>query len=241
MRTALPCLPLPPSQASLCTVPVSPLGSNSPMDLVPVSTSLSSNWAYQSRIPLTVGCILTGLALFLLSKPNIREDQLADFWLDVAGCVALGAGVLIRLWATRSIAGRKAREVVSEGPYSLCRNPLYWGTLLIAVGACLFLKSWTFAVISLGPILLYPLAVVPAEERYLRNKLGQPYLDYCNRVPRWWPRLSGYQPSPTTAASSAAARAEAIRSVWWVLIPVLCNALCWLRDQPGLLKVWPLS
>lgn len=203
--------------------------------------SLKDSWAYRARLPLTAACVVVGLVLVVLSQPTIPEGAPADFWLDVAGYVTLAVGVLIRLYATRSIAGRKGREVVSEGAYSLCRNPLYWGTLLIAVAACLFLKSWTFAVVCLGPVALYPLAVVPAEERYLQEKLGEAYRDYCQRVPRWWPQFRNYRPIPPSPASAAAARAELVRSVWWLLIPVATAALCWLRSLPTVPKIWPLS
>lgn len=203
--------------------------------------SLNDSWAYRLRLPLTVLCVLVGLALVVLSRPSIPEEATADFWLDLAGFVTLALGVLIRLWATRSIAGRKGREVVCEGAYSLCRNPLYWGTLLIAVSAVLFLKSWTFAVICLGPVALYPLAVVPAEERYLREKLGEPYIDYCQRVPRWWPKFRNYRPTPAIAGSASSARAELVRSAWWLLlIPIATSGLCWLRSLPATPKIWPL-
>jgi len=34
-------------------------------------------------------------------------------------------------------------------------------------------------------------AVTLAEEAYLRNKFGPTFDQYCERVPRWWPRLAG--------------------------------------------------
>lgn len=202
--------------------------------------SLKDSWAYRRRLPLTATCVVVGLVLVVLSRPTISEDAPADFWLDLAASVLLGLGVMIRLWATRSIAGRKRQEVVSEGAYSLCRNPLYWGTLLIVLSVILFLKSWTFAIICLGPIALYPLGVVPAEERYLRDKLGEPYLEYCRRVPRWWPSFRNYKPLPSSPVSATAARAELIRSIWWVLlVPLATTGLCWLRSLPTIPKIWP--
>jgi protein-S-isoprenylcysteine O-methyltransferase Ste14 len=204
--------------------------------------SLKDSWAYRQRLPLTATSIVAGIILVVLSRPTINEDDPLDFWLDLAASAMLGLGVIIRLWATRSIAGRKRQEVVGEGAYSVCRNPLYWGTLFIAIAAALFLKSWTFAVICLGPVALYPLGVVPAEERYLREKLGEPYLEYCRRVPRWWPRFRNYTPLPASPASALAARAELVRSVWWVLmIPLASAGLCWLRSLPTIPKIWPLS
>lgn len=202
--------------------------------------SLKDNWAYRLRLPITATCVIVGLFLIVLSRPGLPADSPANLWLDVSGYVLLALGVMIRLWATRSIAGRKRQEVVCEGAYSLCRNPLYWGTLLIAVAAVLLLKSATFAVVCLGPVMLYPLGVVPAEERYLAEKLGEPYHEYCRRVPRWWPSFRNYQPLPPNSASARASRAELIRSVWWLLIPLAALGIAWLRALPDLPKVWPL-
>lgn len=58
-----------------------------------------SRWALAS--PVT-GAILTGLGLILVS---------------VAACG--------RLWCMLYIAGYKTQKLVTAGPYSLCRNPLY--------------------------------------------------------------------------------------------------------------------
>jgi protein-S-isoprenylcysteine O-methyltransferase Ste14 len=45
----------------------------------------------------------------------------------------LWPGATLRLWSTLYIGGRKRVVLVSDGPYSLCRNPLYVGTFLIAL------------------------------------------------------------------------------------------------------------
>ena len=76
--------------------------------------------------------------------------------------------------------------------FALCRNPLYVGNLLIAVGFALVVHAYAFYFILLPGVAFAYIAIVAAEEAYLRQKFGQQYQDYMRRVPRWWPRLSRF-------------------------------------------------
>ena len=46
------------------------------------------------------------------------------------------------------VGGRKGSSVIAEGPYSVCRNPLYLGSFFLAIASALFIQSWAFAVAS---------------------------------------------------------------------------------------------
>ena len=41
------------------------------------------------------------------------------------GWLFVGIGVMGRIWCSLYISGFKNAKLVTEGPYSLCRNPLY--------------------------------------------------------------------------------------------------------------------
>lgn len=139
------------------------------------------------------------------------------------------------MWGTSAIAGRKGLQVVCEGPYALCRNPLYWGTFLIAISMSLFLQSGVFAVSLMPPVLLYLFGVVPAEERFLRHQLGRDYTNYCERTPRWLPKWSGGALLRTSPASLFGWYAECRRQMIWLLLPLLAYAICVTRN----LADWP--
>lgn len=72
-----------------------------------------------------------------------------DIAFDSGAWGLLAACIGLRFWATLYIGGRKEKELVTTGPYSLCRNPLYRGSLCAALSMALFLNSFTllFAVI----------------------------------------------------------------------------------------------
>lgn len=106
---------------------------------------------------------------------------------EQTGRVLLLACIIGRCWCTLYIGGRKGAELVDVGPYSLCRNPLYFfsfvgaagmgaqtGSLLIAA-ACTVLAWAVFRI------------TVDKEERFLRGALGAPYLAYLASTPRFLP------------------------------------------------------
>ena len=187
---------------------------------------------YQWRSVITSTCLLTCLVLGLLSTPRVLEGTLAAWCLNAVGWTFFTAGLAIRLWATLYIGGRKAKGVVELGPYSVCRNPLYWGTLLVVVSQVLLLKSGIFAVGLIIPVLIYMLGVVPAEEAYLTEKLGDEYLGYCSRVPRWWPRFAQYTSPEVIDLNVRGLRAECVRILGWIWLPFVVQTLCVLRMQP---------
>ncbi|MDB5389102.1 MAG: Isoprenylcysteine carboxyl methyltransferase family protein [Planctomycetaceae bacterium] len=195
--------------------------------------SIKSSFWYQWRSVITSISILSCWSLGLLSAPRILEGSLSAWLLNAAGWTCFTMGLAIRLWATLYIGGRKAKGVIDLGPYSVCRNPLYWGTFLVMLSQVLMFKSGIFAVGLILPILIYLLGVVPAEEAYLSQKLGAEYLGYCQRVPRWWPRFSLYSSPDVVDVNIRGLKAELVRILGWIWLPLVMQTLCALRMQPG--------
>ncbi len=75
-------------------------------------------------------------------------------------------------------------ELVTTGPHSLSRNPIYLGVLILLVGVI---------IAAPGPLTLFAVivtfiglqSVIVQEEAYLSSRFGAKYADYCNRVRRW--------------------------------------------------------
>lgn len=108
--------------------------------------------------------------------------------LKVAGLFGIVTAVLGRFWAILYIGGRKNAEVMQDGPYSVCRHPLYLFSTIGVAGFGLMLGSLVFAA-ALGLLAFAVLSFTAArEERFLRATFGQAYGDYAARVPRLMPR-----------------------------------------------------
>ena len=83
--------------------------------------------------------------LFLLSvlffQPAFDGTQFGAI-LSISGSALVVISVLGRFWSIRHIGLRKNVILVQTGPYSYCRNPLYFFSLLLALGCGLISKEY---------------------------------------------------------------------------------------------------
>jgi len=101
--------------------------------------------------------------------------------------------ILGRTWCTLYIGGQKQRELVTKGPYSVVRNPLYLFTLFGAAGIGALSGSLVMAALCAGFATAVFLSVVRQEEQFLLATFPQEFPAYAARVPRILPRLTVWQ------------------------------------------------
>ncbi|HEV2489050.1 MAG TPA: isoprenylcysteine carboxylmethyltransferase family protein [Candidatus Acidoferrales bacterium] len=119
------------------------------------------------------------LAFLLFARPSRTS-------LVIGASVGL-VGILIRAWAAGHL--RKHEVLATSGPYAFTRNPLYFGSVILAVGFILSGDSiWAGAIVGIYLIFFYP-AVMRREEGELLDRYGEEYSVYATRVPLFWPRL----------------------------------------------------
>ena len=83
----------------------------------------------------------------------------------------------------------RTKHLMTEGPYSLCRNPMLVGIYLYDIGLLVWLWSFLPLLIFVGEVSMLTLQV-DSEEKRLEKDFGQEYLDYKQRVGRYWRRGS---------------------------------------------------
>src|SRR5437016_5995746 len=138
-----------------------------------------SRIATRSRVPLG---FLFAVAYLGYAHPT---------WISlVAGSMAIASGLGIRAAASGHI--RKNAELAVTGPYARTRNPLYLGSLVMALGFILAARNIWIGVAALAMFLFIYVPVIQSEEAYLRSAFPE-YRDYSARVPRLWPRLTAYR------------------------------------------------
>lgn len=109
-----------------------------------------------------------------------------------AGGLAIAPGLLIRALASGYL--EKNRALATGGPYAYTRNPLYLGSLVIALGFTVAARSWWVALFAAAMFCSIYLPVVAAEEQFLASRFPD-FQDYARRVPRFVPRLNPYRSS----------------------------------------------
>lgn len=109
----------------------------------------------------------------------------------IAGSAVALLGLFVRAWAAGHI--HKFEKLAVTGPYSHTRNPLYFGSFLIAAGVVIAAGVWWLALI-VGIMYLgiyYP--VMRVEEGDLRSRFGSEFEEFAERVPLFFPRPTSGQ------------------------------------------------
>lgn len=135
--------------------------------------------ATRSRVPL--GFVFAAGYLWF-AAPN---------WVSIAAGFAIAiVGILVRALASGHI--QKNAALATSGPYAYTRNPLYLGSIIIAIGFIVAARNWWIGVATLAMFAFIYLPVIKAEENYLRSTFSG-YDEYATAVPRLFPRFTRYQ------------------------------------------------
>ena len=111
----------------------------------------------------------------------------------LAGAILIVVGIRLVVLARRELArygqptdpGLSTREMITTGVFSISRNPLYLGGVIILAGISLvFNLPWVLAFLLPSIVACHYILIAP-EERYLTAKFGEQYGIYTATVHRW--------------------------------------------------------
>ncbi len=184
----------------------------------------------ESRIRHTRIFCAVLIPLTILIAPHCPENSLLHELLEFGGHVFVSVGVLLRIFATVYIGGKKNETIATDGPFSIVRNPLYVGTFFASLGLAMLTASFLMIAIVTIAFCLYYRVTVLREETFLREAFGADYHTYSARVPRWMPapRLWS-EPAQLTINPYFVRQAVLDASVLLLTIPLL-EVLCELRE-----------
>ena len=108
-------------------------------------------------------------------------------WLRLVGLGVVGAGLALVAWAIWASAHTYLADpdrLVTAGPFTISRNPMYVGWTLAYVGVALTIMDvWLF--VLLPAVLVATHLTVGREERRLRDRFGPLYTAYAAKVRRY--------------------------------------------------------
>jgi protein-S-isoprenylcysteine O-methyltransferase Ste14 len=117
--------------------------------------------------------------------------------LFVIGMALVVIGFLIRIHSiltlkqffTYSIAKVENHKIIETGLYKFIRHPGYLGQLIIFIGISTSISNWLSIPAMLIPVTLGYLYRIKVEERFMREHLGENYLNYQGRTKRLIPMI----------------------------------------------------
>jgi protein-S-isoprenylcysteine O-methyltransferase Ste14 len=125
--------------------------------LIPGPQIISSPWRYLGIMPLVLGSAFSVLA-----------DQ------------------AFKRFGTTVKPFMESTYLVTDGVFRLSRNPMYLGFVLLLAGMAMLLGSLTpWIAVSVFPFLM-EMRFVRAEEAMLEARFGPTWLEYKQRVRRWF-------------------------------------------------------
>jgi protein-S-isoprenylcysteine O-methyltransferase Ste14 len=113
----------------------------------------------------------------------------------IAGFLLVASACLGRIWCSAFIAGHKDARLVTAGPYSRARHPLYAFSMLGALGLACASRSpvaGLFVVIAVSALVTH---AATAEDRFLASAHPEAFAAWIAATPnRFWPGPSGLIP-----------------------------------------------
>lgn len=188
-----------------------------------------SEFLARRRIPLTRAvAIVLGIA-FLGVTSRTSAGSAGHELLEFTSYALLIVAVLGRTWCSLYIGGRKTKQLIAAGPYSVVRNPLYVFSFLGVIG--IGLASGTITLPSVLCLLFaaYYRAVVRHEERILSEFFGPVYREYMAQVPRWLPDFTLWRDDRRPEVQPRAVFLTMRDSMWFFIALPAFEAVDWLQ------------
>lgn len=184
---------------------------------------------WQRKI-IVVAAAAVGVAVLISMRPVSPEGAYWHEAIERTGIVLIMVGIIGRTWCAMYIGGNKLNRLVTEGPYSLTRNPLYVFSAIAAFGLGAQLGSVIFALICAAATLVIFAVVINHEERALAERFPGEFAVYKARVPRLTPDFRGWQDADTLLVRPALVHRTFWDATLFLLAVPALKALEGLRD-----------
>ncbi|MCX5706906.1 MAG: isoprenylcysteine carboxylmethyltransferase family protein [Candidatus Omnitrophica bacterium] len=181
-------------------------------------------WRGAIGVIILAPAVLLGFFRYFTVAKNIY------WWLisDIAGWLFFSCGIALRLWGALYVGGRKDDCLVTEGPYSICRNPIYLGSFCLMLSVGFFLKSIIILSAIVIMFVIYALGTIAAEEKFLSQRFQESYKQYCARTPRLLPRFKNFNSPEKIEVNLKAFSKEVKKTIGWVFLPIFTAILAFI-------------
>jgi len=185
----------------------------------------------KSRILLSrlLAVLVLGIYLFSGSKWDSTYPIVGSI-LFTLGLILVAIGSLGRMWCSLYIAGYKDKELITQGPYSITRNPLYFFSFLGLLGVGMATETFTFTILfMLFFAIAYP-SVINNEEQKLRKLFPKEYEKYSKVTPKFFPKISLLREPESYIVNPKIYRKHIFSALWFIWIAGILDLIEEFRD-----------
>lgn len=190
---------------------------------------------YRTRLSQVFGILFLVVVMLSDKRLDLVAPEVSGV-LFLIGCALAGIAIVGRLWCAQYIAGYKDNTLVAEGPYSMCRNPLYFFSFLGAVGVGLCTESLYLTLFLIVSFAILYRSIIHTEETKLKKIFGAPYETYLKTVPRFWPRFSLFHEPKRYEVVPSVFR-HAVGDALWFVVAIGVMELIEALQESGLLPM----
>ena len=140
--------------------------------------------------------IFTAIAIVLTYVFDLKFplNNALNIVFKMTGILLIASGIYLDLSAklkSKLFKNVEDNKLITDGVYSIVRNPVYSGALLACTGAECITNNLILLVVPVICWLYMILFLIKTEENWLKELYGQEYVLYCKKVNRcipWFPK-----------------------------------------------------
>ncbi|MGD9823418.1 methyltransferase family protein [Desulfobacter sp.] len=192
---------------------------------------------------ILISRIVAVFVLFFIAATKSRwetDNDMLSFILLFIGIVLVGVASLGRMWCSLYIAGYKDKQLITKGPYSMCRNPLYFFSMLGALGIGFCTETLIFPILFIILFSCYYPFVIKSEEKRLRSLFGAVFEKYTRNVPAFFPDISIFEEPETYMVNPGIYRVHIFSALWFVWSVGILEVLEGVRKSGLIDALWTI-
>ncbi len=191
-----------------------------------LSLNLLNNMKVKSRKILSWISAIIFIVFVMISD---QKENNAYEIIEIFGYSLIIIGALGRLWCSIYICGYKNKEIIMDGPYSICRNPLYLFSFVSSAGILAGSKNIMLLLFFIPVYCIYHYFVVKNEEQKLKINFGIEYEKYCEKVNRFIPSFKNYFSRETVVVYPDKMFRAIIDSMWFFWMFILLEIIEYIK------------
>lgn len=144
------------------------------------------------KIPPLVVALASSVGMWLIARYTPSSEMaFPDGFIAIlfAAGLLVGIGGSITFWRSDTTVDprtpEKASTLVTSGIYSITRNPMYLGLLIMMIAWGVYLTNVFSIAFVVGYVLYLTQFQIKPEEAALENLFGEDFAAYKGRVRRW--------------------------------------------------------